>query len=117
MLEGELAGKVRSPVLRAIVADGLGGNNTTTSSPYNSETAGAEPPMIRVCPGYERDDGTMVHDEPIILGEKEPLDDKRETCAYCPDCYSAFCEDTRAFLRDKPHGTKRDHWIGEKASA
>ena len=51
--------------------------------------------MIRICPSYERDDGSKVHEEERIVGVKLG---EGVTHTWCDECLEEFRKDARKIL-------------------
>jgi len=56
--------------------------------------------MIRVCAGYERENGEKVHRRIRILGMKRPFLKLVRTDGICPECLAAQREDARRRHRE-----------------
>ena len=63
--------------------------------------------MIRVCPGYETEDGRKIHRKPRFMGVKRPLFNFHKTHGYCFECWEAARQDMRkSKLRRRPYETR-----------
>jgi len=56
--------------------------------------------MIRVCAGYERENGEKVHQGIRILGIKRPYLKLVRTDGLCPECAAAYREDAQRYHRE-----------------
>lgn len=54
--------------------------------------------MILVCPGYERDDGTKVHEEVIELSRAAPTD-RTVVNKHCFECRGELLKDMAEKIR------------------
>jgi len=70
--------------------------------------------MIRVCAGYERENGEKVHQGIRILGIKRPYLKLVRTDGLCPECAAAYREDAQRYHRehvDARNGTTGSMWM------
>ena len=69
--------------------------------------------MIRICEGYERENGEKVHSRTRFLGIKRPLFRFVRTGAWCSECLAAQREDAQRRHRENVDALKA-HRIAEK---
>ena len=56
--------------------------------------------MIRICAGYERENGEKVHQRIRILGVRRPYLKLVRTDGWCPECAAAYREDAQRYHRE-----------------